>query len=77
MLRAFQWDLGQKRQAFQMRSDFASDKKETSVEFTFEHQGKIYYIKRQPKQVLAGRGGKPVEKRQKSNWSIQDLIKKS
>ena len=40
-------------------------KKETSVEFTFEHQGKIYYIKRQPKQVLAGRGGKPVEKKAK------------
>lgn len=56
---------GKKRQAFQMRSDFASDKKETSVEFTFEHQGKIYYIKRQPKQVLAGRGGKPVEKKAK------------
>lgn len=56
---------GKKRQAFQMRSDFASDKAETSVEFTFEHQGKIYYIKRQPKQVLAGRGGKPVEKKAK------------
>lgn len=56
---------GKKRQAFQMRSDFASDKKETSVEFTFEHQGKVYYIKRQPKQVLAGRGGKPVEKKAK------------
>lgn len=56
---------GKKRQAFQMRSDFASDEAETSVEFTFEHQGKIYYIKRQPKQVLAGRGGKPVEKKAK------------
>lgn len=56
---------GKKRQAFQMRSDFASDKAETSVEFTFEHQGKVYYIKRQPKQVLAGRGGKPVEKKAK------------
>lgn len=56
---------GKKRQAFQMRSDFASAKAETSVEFTFEHQGKIYYIKRQPKQVLAGRGGKPVEKKAK------------
>ncbi len=56
---------GKKRQAFQMRSDFASDKAETSVEFTFEHQGKVYYIKRQPKQILAGRGGKPVEKKAK------------
>lgn len=56
---------GKKRQAFQMRSDFASDAAETSVEFTFEHQGKIYYIKRQPKQVLAGRGGKSVEKKAK------------
>lgn len=56
---------GKKRQAFQMRSDFASAKAETSVEFTFEHQGKVYYIKRQPKQVLAGRGGKPVEKKAK------------
>lgn len=56
---------GKKRQAFQMRSDFASDTAETSVEFTFEHQGKIYYIKRQPKQVLAGRGGKSVEKKAK------------
>ncbi|QCQ04522.1 SMC family ATPase [Ligilactobacillus animalis] len=56
---------GKKRQAFQMRSDFASAKAETSVEFTFEHQGKVYYIKRQPKQILAGRGGKPVEKKAK------------
>lgn len=56
---------GKKRQAFQMRSDFANDKAETSVEFTFEHQGKVYYIKRRPKQILAGRGGKPVEKKAK------------
>ena len=38
-----------------MRSDFATGKEETSVSFTFEHNGKIYRVMRKPKQWLETR----------------------
>ncbi|WP_295729135.1 SMC family ATPase [uncultured Limosilactobacillus sp.] len=51
----------QDRDASALRSDFAPVDQETSVIFTFCHQGQTYEITRKPKQELQGRGNKIVE----------------
>lgn len=40
------------REAKNLRSDFADEKTEAKVEFTFEHQGKKYHIERTPDRIL-------------------------
>lgn len=68
---------GKKRAATQMRSDFATTKEETSVKFTFEHQGKIYQIERRPKQTLVGRGKREVERAAKVALTYEDQTGKT
>ncbi|MFT8883885.1 MAG: AAA family ATPase [Liquorilactobacillus hordei] len=48
---------GDDREAETMRSGFAKESELTEVEFVFEHQNKIYRIKRQPKQVIVKKRG--------------------
>ncbi|KRN30263.1 SMC family ATPase [Liquorilactobacillus mali] len=48
---------GDDREAEAMRSGFAKESEVTEVEFIFEHQDKIYRIKRQPKQVIIKKRG--------------------
>lgn len=52
------------RSAAALRSDFAPADQETTVTFTFYHQGKTYQVKRRPKQDLVGRRGRTVERNQ-------------
>ncbi len=48
---------GDDREAEAMRSGFAKESAVTEVEFVFEHQDKIYHLKRQPKQVIVKKRG--------------------
>ncbi|MDV7757861.1 SMC family ATPase [Liquorilactobacillus mali] len=48
---------GDDREAEAMRSGFAKESEVTEVEFIFEHQDKVYRIKRQPKQVIIKKRG--------------------
>ncbi|MBF8808541.1 MAG: SMC family ATPase [Enterococcus lacertideformus] len=48
---------GRVRSGKEMRSLFATPEEETSVFFTFEHQGMSYKIERKPEQLLAKRKG--------------------
>lgn len=48
------------RSAMTMRSDFANDDEPTSVTLRFEHEGRIYQITRQPKQILRKKRGHGV-----------------
>ncbi|KRM19275.1 exonuclease [Ligilactobacillus hayakitensis DSM 18933 = JCM 14209] len=48
---------GVSRKGEEMRSEFASPSEPTYVEFEFEHQGLMYYIKRSPAQQLKGKRG--------------------
>ena len=54
----------EQRSAAALRSDFAPADQETSVTFTFVHQGQKYRVTRRPKQTLIGRRGRPVEHNQ-------------
>ncbi|MDF0479299.1 SMC family ATPase [Vagococcus sp. PNs007] len=60
-----------------MRSDFATGKEETSVRFTFEHNGKVYRVERKPKQWLETRkknSDKLVESKATVNFSeLEDI----
>lgn len=48
---------GKTREKTSLRSDFASPEKETYVELTFQHRGKLYYVRRTPKYEKAKKNG--------------------
>lgn len=52
------------RSAAALRSDFAPASAETSVTFTFTHQGQTYRIMRKPKQTLENKKGRLIEHNQ-------------
>lgn len=61
----------QERNAAALRADFAPVTEETWVEFTFEHAGINYTIKRRPKQTIQNKRGKLINRGSKAELTFE------